>query len=64
MKTKLTTGVETTQKKINSNGIKAVRIEVKSDYYDLDPMYHQVTLDTEYEMWQKEYLTKLFKNMM
>ena len=41
---------------------KPTRIEVDSELYNLDTTYQDVTLDTAYSEWQKEQLTKLFKN--
>lgn len=55
----LPTGVTVTRKV--KKGIE--RIEVDSKEFELDPMYQQVTLDTEYEMWQKGSLTNLLKSM-
>lgn len=63
--TKLNTGVTVTRKKAtsycNNSNEKVERIEVQSNYYDDEPMYQQVTIDTEYAIWQKETLNKLLK---
>ena len=39
------------------------RIEVDSPLYNFDVEFQNVTLDTEYSIWQKNALTKMFKNL-
>ncbi len=42
---------------------KVTRIEVESELYDFDTIYQDVTLDTAYNQWQKEVLTKTLKEV-
>ena len=60
---KLKTGAVVTRTKAKSycenSNEKVERIEVD---YDLEPEFQQVTIDTEYAMWQKEVFNNMFKS--
>ena len=65
MKT-LNTGVQVTQLEKqksyhNGNKQKVTRIEVYSELYEFDTIYQDITLDSEYKLWQENQLKKLLQ---
>ena len=43
------------------NEERVTRIEVESELYDFDTIYQDVTLDTEYKIWQETTLKNIWK---